>query len=61
MTAFQVTDGDMVKNMLDRTSSPFDAHFIAPRILAELLKRARTNDTVYKRFAALHKHKATQW
>ena len=58
---FSIGNGDMVKNLVHRINRPASPNAVAVRILQVLLQRARDNDTVLKRFAAVHKNDATRW
>lgn len=61
LTTFMVGSGDMVANLMRRSQIPFPDHLLAPRILRELIARARRHDTVYRRFALVHQNEATRW
>ena len=61
LTAFNVSQGDMIKNLLRRIHSPFPKELIAPRIMQELVQRSRSNDTVFKRLADVHTKAASAW
>lgn len=61
LTTFMVGSGDMVANLMRRSQMPFPDHLLAPRILRELIARARRHDTVYRRFALVHQNEATRW
>lgn len=60
MAAFLVGRGDMVRNMLDRVTRGADSPIASP-ILKELIRRANTHDTVFKRFRDLHTNPRTLW
>ena len=58
---FAIGKGDMVQNLVNRINRPAPPDAVALRILQVLLQRTRDNDTVLKRFAAVHSHDATRW
>ena len=60
MSAFVIGNGDMIKNLLDRIFEKSKSRIASP-ILKELIKRANTYDTVFKRFHDVHKNNKTRW
>lgn len=60
MSAFVVGRGDMVKNLLHRIEKHSNTCIASP-ILKELIKRANTHDTVFKRFRDKHVNEQTKW
>ena len=60
LSAFDVVNGDMINNLLDRISEKSKSRIASP-ILKELIRRANTYDTVFKRFHDVHKDNKTRW
>jgi hypothetical protein len=61
MTSFSVGHGDMIQSLRNRTKSVCRPESLASKILTELLNRADRFDTIYRRFAQLHRNDATRW
>ncbi len=63
LTSFMIGEGDMVKNLMQRTANTISCYptFPVAQIVATLVARARANDTVYQRFGAAHTKDATQF
>lgn len=61
LSAFTIGQGDMIANLHRRVQSFLRDGSAAALILNELLKRASTHDTVYRRFRSVHKNAATLW
>jgi len=59
LTAFVIGEGDMVRNMLERTRRLNTGN--TGSILQELLNRSCCSDTVFKRFRSVHKRTETMW
>lgn len=61
MSAFVIGRGDMIANLYERARRVCRGETPAQMILAELLKRANENNTVFRRFAEVHLNKETIW
>lgn len=61
MSAFVIGHGDMIANLYDRAKVICRGETPAQIILAELLKRANENDTVFRRFRDVHQNRNTIW
>lgn len=61
MSAFIIGRGDMIANLYERARRVCRGETPAQIILAELLKRANENNTVFRRFAEAHLNKETIW
>lgn len=61
VTPFVIRRGDMIFNLRERTRSLCSGKTVASRIVLELLRRADRENTVYRRFAAVHDIEATRW
>lgn len=61
VTAFKITHGDMVYNLVERIYSQHDPSKVSWQIFMELLRRAHINPTVFKRIADAHTNPKTEW
>ncbi len=61
MSAFVIGRGDMIANLYERATRVCRGETPAQMILAELLKRANENNTVFRRFAEVHLNGDTLW
>lgn len=61
LTTFSIGNGDMIMNQRRRFADLVQSGSFAHRIVATILERIDSNDTVFSRFAALHQNEATRW
>lgn len=61
LTRFNLGTGNMVANLQQRIQSVTAGATPTAMILAELLRRANTHDTVFRRFRRLHTREDTAW
>ena len=60
MLIYTIGRGDMIKNMLDRIMTHSNSR-IASAILKELIRRAATHNTIFKRLREAHTQEKTRW
>ncbi|MEX0408464.1 hypothetical protein ABGN05_22650 [Aquibium sp. LZ166] len=62
VTRYGVVRGDMIRNLLGRIDRlNADCSDSVQRLTVEVINRVLVNDTVFRRFAALHTNEATRW